>query len=220
MHALGETYSRAIHHAGGTPVILPPLLSTEDLPPLLRKLDGLVLSGGEDLAPERYGQSPSPHLGRVDEIRDAGELALVRAWLPQAKPLLAICRGHQVLNVALGGTLFQDIAEFLPNALDHAFVPARPMERTVHTVDLQPNSRLACLLGDGPVPVNSAHHQAIAEVGHDLIVTAHAPDGVIEGLELPDHRFCLGVQWHPEAMVKLSGSMWPLFEAFVDAASA
>jgi putative glutamine amidotransferase len=220
MHALGETYTRAVHRAGGTPVILPPLMTTEDLPVLLHRLDGLILSGGEDLDPSRYGQTPGPYLGRVDDVRDTGELALVRAWLPQAKPLLAICRGHQVLNVALGGTLIQDIAASLPNALDHAFVPARPMERTVHTVDLQPNSRLAQLLGDEPVAVNSAHHQAVAEVGHDLVVTAHAPDGVIEGLELPNHRFCLSVQWHPEAMVKVSGTMWPLFEAFVAAAAA
>ena len=220
MHSLGETYTHAIHHVGGTPVILPPIITTEDLTPLLNRLDGLMLSGGEDLAPARYGQERGPHLGRVDEARDAGELALVRAWLPYAKPLFAICRGHQVLNVALGGTLYQDLADSLPNALDHAFVPARPMERTVHTVDLQPNSRLADLLGETTVPVNSAHHQAVADVGRDLTVTALAPDGVIEGLELPGHRFCLGVQWHPEAMVKVSESMWPLFEAFVGAAAS
>jgi putative glutamine amidotransferase len=199
--------------------MLPPVISVEDLSPLLNHLDGLLLSGGEDLAPERYGQERGPHLGRVDEIRDAGELALLRAWLSHGKPLFAICRGHQILNVALNGTLYQDIAESLPNALDHAFVPARPMERTVHTVDLQPNSRLARILEETTVPVNSAHHQAVAEVGRDLVVTALAPDGVIEGLELPDHRFCLGVQWHPEAMVKVSDSMWSLFEAFVEAAS-
>lgn len=219
MHALGETYTHAVHHAGGTPLIIPPLISTEDLPPLLERLDGLILSGGEDLAPERYGQSRGPHLGRVDEVRDAGELALVRAWLAQAKPVLAICRGHQVLNVALGGTLYQDITESLPNALDHAFVPARPMERTVHTIDLQPNSRLAEMLGETTVAVNSAHHQAVAGVGRHLVVTAHAPDGVIEGSEMPDHRFCVGVQWHPEAMVKVSETMWPLFETFIEAAS-
>jgi putative glutamine amidotransferase len=220
MHALGETYAQAIHRAGGTPVILPPIISAEDLPPLLTQLDGLVLSGGEDLAPERYGQSPSPHLGRVDEVRDAGELALVRAWLPYVKPLLAICRGHQVLNVALGGTLYQDITESLPNALDHAFVPARPMERTVHTVTLQPGSRLAGLLDATTLAVNSAHHQAIADLGHDLVITAYAPDGVIEAIECPDHRFCIGVQWHPEAMVKLSDTMWPLFEGFVATAAS
>ena len=219
MHAVGETYIHAIHRVGGTPVMLPPVIAVEDLSPLLNHLDGLLLSGGEDLAPERYGQERSPHLGRVDETRDAGELALVRAWLSHGKPMLAICRGHQVLNVALDGTLYQDIAESLPNALDHAFVPARPMERTVHTVDIQPNSRLAHVLEEATVPVNSAHHQAVAEVGRDLVVTALAPDGVIEGLELPDHRFCLGVQWHPEAMVKVSDSMWPLFEAFIEAAS-
>ena len=218
MHALGETYALAIHRAGGTPVILPPIITTEDLPPLLNRLDGLILSGGEDLAPARYGQSPSLHLGRVDEVRDAGGLALVRAWLPQAKPLLAICRGHQVLNVALGGTLYQDITESLPNALEHAFVPARPMERPVHTVVLQPSSRLADLLGQTTLEVNSAHHQAVADLGHDLVVVAHAPDGVVEAIEYPDHRFCVGVQWHPEAMVKLSDSMWPLFGGFVRAA--
>ena len=218
MHSVGETYTRAVHRAGGTPLILPPLLTPEDVPGLLAQLDGLLLSGGEDIDPVRYRQTPGLHLGRIDPERDAGEFALVRSWLPTAKPLLAICRGHQVLNVVLGGNLYQEIADALPNALDHAFVPARPMERAVHTVTLAPDSQLSQILGRTEVAVNSAHHQAVDELGETLVVTAFAPDGVVEAMENPDHRFCISVQWHPEAMVKVSETMTPLFKALVEAA--
>lgn len=219
MHSVGETYTRAIHHVGGTPVMLPPLLQTEDWALLLTRLDGLLLSGGEDIAPVHYSQETEDWIGRVDEERDISELGLVQGWLKSERPVLAICRGHQLLNVALGGTLYQDIASHLPNALDHAYTPARPMEHPVHPVMLDPESRLAEVLGGSSFAVNSAHHQAVRAPGVGLNVVAHAPDSVIEAMELPTHPFCLSVQWHPEAMVKVSETMWPLFEALVKAAA-
>jgi putative glutamine amidotransferase len=186
---------------------------------LLTRLDGLLLSGGEDIAPARYNQPNEAWLGGVDEARDASELGLVQRWLEDERPLLAICRGHQLLNVALGGSLYQDIAAHIPGALDHAYVPGQPMEKPAHTVSLDPDSHLARVLGDATPNVNSAHHQAVKDVGRGLRVVGRAPDGVIEALELPEHPFCLSVQWHPEAMVKTSDTMWPLFEAFIEATS-
>ncbi len=199
-------------------MIIPPLMKQADWPLLLERLDGLLLSGGEDIAPVYYHQEMEDWIGRVDEERDVSELGLIQRWLYQERPLLAICRGHQMLNVTLGGTLYQDIASYIPNALDHAYVPARPMENTVHSVMINAQSRLATVLGGDTFEVNSAHHQAVRSAGNGLEVVAHAPDGVIEAVEMPEHPFCLSVQWHPEAMVKISATMWPLFEAFVQAA--
>lgn len=218
MHSVGVTYTRAIHQTGGTPLIIPPLTQEVDWSGLLAHLDGLLLSGGEDIAPTHYGQALEPWTGRVDQERDHSELGLVRAWLALGKPLLGICRGHQVLNVALGGTLLQDIASQVPDALDHAYTPARPMERDVHTVDLTPDSRLAVIMGGTHFTVNSAHHQAVTEPGANLEIIANAPDGVVEATEFPEHPFCISVQWHPEAMLKRSETMRPLFAAFVRAA--
>ncbi|MGC9467166.1 MAG: gamma-glutamyl-gamma-aminobutyrate hydrolase family protein [Anaerolineae bacterium] len=218
MHSVGVTYTRAVHLAGGTPVIVPPLTRDVDWPPLLEQLDGLLLSGGEDIAPAYYGQETEPWTGRVDEERDQSEIGLVRIWLATGKPLLAICRGHQVLNVALGGSLIQDIMAQVPNALDHATVPGRPMEQVVHTVEIELGSRLSEILGDTELAVNSAHHQAVALPGKGLSPIAHAPDGVLEATELPNHPFCVTVQWHPEAMLRTSRTMLPLFTAFVVAA--
>jgi len=218
MVSVGETYIRAIHRVGGTPVIIPPLMKEADWQLLLERVDGLLLSGGEDVAPRHYGQAHEAWMGGVDEERDAAELGLVSRWLSLRRPLLAICRGHQVLNVALGGTLYQDIAAYIPNALDHAYTPARPMENSVHSVELASDSRLAVILGGTTFEVNSAHHQAIQTTGDGLRTVGRAPDGVNEAIEHTTHPFCLSVQWHPEAMVKLSDTMWPLFKAFVDAA--
>lgn len=218
MHSVGATYTRAVHEAGGTPLIIPPLHRDDDWPNLLRRLDGLLLSGGEDIAPKRYGQEHKPWTGRVDEARDYAELGLVRAWVTLGKPLLAICRGHQVLSVALGGTLLQDISTAVPDALEHAYTPTRPMEQEVHAVDLSPDSRLAQILGGTHLNVNSAHHQAVVEPGDGVAIVGRAPDDIIEATEIADHPFCISVQWHPEAMLTTSETMRPLFAAFVHAA--
>ena len=219
MHSVGETYTRAIHRAGGIPVIIPPLMEEADWSGLLDRLDGLLLSGGEDIAPDAYGQMPSSWTGYVDEERDRSELGLVRRWLARGKPLLAICRGHQILNVALGGTLLQDIAAELPDALEHAYLPGHRMEVAAHTVKVTPKSQLASILGGAAFSVNSAHHQAVAQAGRGLVIVAEASDGVIEATEMTGDSFCLSVQWHPEAMLRISADMLPIFEEFVRAAS-
>lgn len=218
MCTVGETYIRAIHHIGGTPIVIPPVVVEDDWDILVDRLDGVLLSGGGDIDPGYYGEAREPWMGRVDAERDIAELGLVRKWLALKRPLMAICRGHQVLNVALGGTLYQDIAAHIPNALDHAYVSARPMERPVHPVELDADSQLAGILGGTTFEVNSAHHQAVKVPAARIHVTGHAPDGVVEAFELPELPFGISVQWHPEAMVKTAESMWPLFEAFVDAA--
>ena len=130
---------------------------------------------------------------------------------------MAICRGIQVLNVAAGGTLIQDIPTLVPGALTHSTVAGRPIAVVAHTVDVAPGSRLAALFGAGELGVNSAHHQAVKAVAPGLVVAARAPDGVIEGLERPDHPFCIGVQWHPEVMVESHPEVRRLFQALVEA---
>jgi len=218
MHCVGETYVRAIHKVGGTPIILPPVMVEEDWPAILTCIDGLLLSGGEDIDPVYYGQEPEAWLGGVDEERDNAEQGLVALAVEYEVPILGICRGHQVLNVALGGTLYQDIAAHIPNALEHAYIPGHPMNHHSHSVTIDPEAALATILGGTVFNVNSAHHQTVKELGSGLKAVAYASDGVIEALEMPDHSFCLSVQWHPEAMVPTATEMWPLFKAFVDAA--
>jgi putative glutamine amidotransferase len=217
MVAVGETYIRAIIRGGGTPVVIPPITQPDDIEVLVKRLDGLLLSGGEDIAPRHYGQVGEPWMGQVDEDRDATELGLTRIWLRKAKPLLAICRGIQVLNVAIGGTLYQDISTSLPEALDHTYVPARSMEAPIHPVNIESGSMLAKIIGGTSFDVNSAHHQAVDVPGNGAKVVAHAPDGIIEAIEFPQQTFCIGVQWHPEAMIKVSDIMVPLFTSFVHA---
>lgn len=219
MHSVGETYVRAVHEAGGVPVIVPPMLKDFDWHPLLLRLDALLLSGGEDIAPLHYGEGPESWLGGVDEERDASELGLVGQALDLQIPILGICRGHQLLNVVLGGTLYQDLTAQLPQALEHALVPGRPMESIAHSVTIEADSRLAGVLGGVEFGVNSAHHQSVRSPGEGLRVVARSEDGVVEALEIPDHPFCLSVQWHPEAMLKVNPTMEPLFRAFVQAAA-
>ncbi|HOV47988.1 MAG TPA: gamma-glutamyl-gamma-aminobutyrate hydrolase family protein [Anaerolineae bacterium] len=220
MYSVGETYVHAVHQAGGAPVILPPMLAETDWTALLGRLDGLLLSGGEDLHPRQYGQFPEAWLGGVDETRDTSELGLIHAALEMQKPIFAICRGIQALNVALGGTLYQDLAAQVPGALDHAFLMSRSLDQSVHPVTLEADSTLARILGGVTFAVNSAHHQSIQTPGAGLRVVGCAPDGVIEAVELADYPFCIGVQWHPEALVRSDPAMASLFAALVEAASS
>ncbi len=219
-YAVQRTYVQAVQQAGGLPVLLPPTIDLATARTLLARLDGLLLSGGGDVAAARYGAPDNPLIRLVDHARDASELALVAAVLRSEKPLLAICRGIQVLNVALGGTLYADIPSQVPGALLHRPKKGQPRDSSVHTVNLVPGSRLATILTAEMVRVNSFHHQSAQQVGRSLVVTAAAPDGVIEGLECPDHSFCLGVQWHPESPIGNQEGMERLFQALVEAARA
>jgi putative glutamine amidotransferase len=214
-HAMREDYVRSVEQAGAVPVVLPPLRA-EDVAALVGRLDGVLLSGGVDLDPVLFGQAPHPKLGQVNRRRDDFELALTRAALRQDLPILAICRGHQVLNVATGGTLIQDIPSLVKGANVH---DARgPRWRRAHRVDLEPQSRLREILGRDTIPVNSFHHQAVDRLGEGLVVSARSPeDGVVEGIEMPTRRFVVAVQWHPESFWSRPDSFQPLFDAHAEA---
>jgi len=214
---LNAAYTDAARAVGLRPYVLP-VLQAADAHEMLDGMDGLILTGGEDVAPERYGARPHPALGDVHERRDEFELALVRAARARGLPTFAICRGVQIANVALGGTLVQDLASEWMNPLRHESGRGRA-ERT-HTVTLQRESKLAHTCGTSGITVNSMHHQALARVASGLVATAHAPDGVIEGVEWNgDDWWMLGVQWHPEELVQTI-EPWDraLFSAFADAA--
>ncbi|HWK26528.1 MAG TPA: gamma-glutamyl-gamma-aminobutyrate hydrolase family protein [Solirubrobacter sp.] len=202
--ALGMTYLRTLDAAGAIPVVLPPV-GTDHLEPLLDRLDGVCLSGGPDLDPAAYG-APERHaeLGPTEPSLDAFELALARLALQRELPILAICRGSQALNVACGGTLHQHV---------DGHRQTEPATQATHAVRVAPRSRLHRVVRTRTLPVNSFHHQAVAELGAGLRVTATAPDGTIEAIE--GAGFVVGVQWHAEAMA----AHRPLFEALVTAAS-
>jgi putative glutamine amidotransferase len=206
--------AQAIERAGGLPLLISPETSPEARAELIRRLDGLLLPGGEDINPARYGADAHPKTGTAVDARDHSEIALVHAALDADLPLFCICRGHQVLNVALGGTLVQDIPDLIDTELVHWV--RDPRTERPHRVQVDPQSKLAGILGATDVSVNSIHHQAIYTVAPGLITTAHAPDGIIEGLEVPGRRFALSVQWHPEDLTD-DPMMQGLFDAFVAA---
>jgi len=219
LHAVGETYVRAIQKAGATPIILPPVMTVEDCKVILERVDGLLFSGGEDISPNYYRQEPKSWIGGIDKERDESELALAKLALERQIPILGICRGHQILNIAVGGTLYQDLAAEVSGALDHAYAPARPMEQLVHAITISSGSKLAKILGNTDFMVNSVHHQAVRTIGSGMRIVAHAPDGIVEATELQDHPFCISVQWHPESLLKNDTTMLPLFKAFIASAA-
>jgi putative glutamine amidotransferase len=215
---LREDYVRSVETAGGLPVVLAPG-KPADAATLLDRVSGLLLSGGSDVDPDLYGEAPHAKLGRVVRERDLFEIALCREALERDLPVLAICRGHQVLNVATGGTLIQDIPSQIPRAEDHD--PERERWEAAHDVRILPKTRLHSILGMDTVAVNSFHHQAIKALGEGLVVSATAvDDGVIEGIEMPRRRFVVGVQWHPEGFWNRRDGFHSLFDALVGAGTA
>ena len=194
--ALSEFYVRCVLAAGGLPVLLPSI-EPDVAPQHLERLDGLVLSGGWDIDPEHFGEQPHPKLGEVDTFRDSYEISLARAAHERGMPLLAICRGIQVLNVALGGTLVQDIPSQVPDAVKHEQKTVR-QTALCHAVDVADGTQLRAVVGAGHARVNSFHHQSCGRIAEGFVVSATAPDGVIEGIEDPRQPWCVGVQWHPE----------------------
>jgi putative glutamine amidotransferase len=216
-HSMREDYVRSVEAAGAIPLVLP-TQGPEAAEAILDRLDGLVLSGGIDVDPALYGCAPHPKLGRVDRARDEFEIALTRLALRRDLPVLAICRGQQLLNVATGGTLIQDIPSVVTGAVAHE-APGRRTRRS-HPVEVAPGSRLGEILGPEPLLVNSFHHQAIDRLGQGLTVTGRAPDGVIEAVEMEEQSFVVGVQWHPESFCKEPASFRALFEAHVEACRA
>ena len=208
-----EPYVRRVEEAGGMAWILP-TTDPARAPAYLELLDGLVLIGGDDVDPSLYGAAPHPELGPVDRARDDFEVALVRAVAASRLPAFGICRGLQVMNVALGGTLHQHLPDTVPGALVHG----GKMDET-HAVAVLSGSHLDRILGARTVAVNSHHHQAVERHAPGLLVTAHTSDGVVEAAELPTHPFFLGVQWHPERLPEADATK-RLFRAFVQAAAA
>jgi putative glutamine amidotransferase len=212
--ALGLTYPDAIRRAGAVPVVIPPM-DLAAIEPLLDGLWGLCLSGGPDIDPAIYGAEPHPALGPTEPELDRFEVALVRAAEEREMPVLAICRGLQVLNVARGGTLTQDLPTLHPSDVEHR--QPQSGATPTHDVTLEPGSLLAACLGVRETRVNSFHHQAVDRLGSGLRVVGRAPDGVIEAVEATDRSFTLAVQWHAESMVR-TPEQARLLAAFVAAA--
>jgi putative glutamine amidotransferase len=210
-----STYVDAVLAVGGLPVMIPLSVQGADLAELYHHLDGVILPGGGDVDPAQYAAAAHPTTNSIDADRDQAEIWLARQALRDEKPLLGICRGLQVLNVAAGGSLVQDIPTELPAAHPHYFrYPEYPLDYPAHTVKVEEESLLARVVGTPLVEVNSRHHQAMRDVAAGLEVVGRAPDGVIEAVERPRHPFALAVQWHPENL-QAQPAMRALFERFV-----
>lgn len=222
MYGQQYTYVEAVERAGGVPVIIP-IVSDE---PVLRQLfdmcEGILLAGGNDINPELYQEGLSPRTKHLHYERDLQELKLAQWAVVEDKAVLAICRGMQMLNTAQGGTLYQDIPSDLPAADLHEIPDEKSHDREhqiVHLLEIESGCKLAEILGADRIGANAYHHQAIKQLGKGLVVTARTPDGVIEAVEMPDRRFMLGIQAHPEALEAEIEPEWrKLFAAFVTAA--
>lgn len=221
---MGQRYVRSLTSVGAIPWLIP--LITEDEPTLreiYNRLDGLFMVGGVDIDPSQYGEPRHKHCDRSDAARDWTELTLIRWALADGKPILGVCRGIQALNVACGGSLYQHVPEEYPAAIKHDYFPtAVASEYTrdflAHNVEITPHSRLYDIMGVQTAPVNSMHHQGIKHLAPGLMATAFAPDGLIEGVEVPEQHFAIAVQWHPEELVDRHPPMRQLFTGFVAAA--
>jgi putative glutamine amidotransferase len=217
-YAVISTYTRAVELAGGAPIAIPLQLGEETLSGIFARLDGLLLAGGADVHPREFGEEVAPFWrGEIDRERDIVELNLLRWAMHEQMPILGICRGIQMLNVAAGGSLYQDIDSQLTNPLHHPQIKGNPPNFRAHSIDIDPQSRLSRVLSTTQIEVNSRHHQSVKQVAPGFCVTARAPDGVIEGIESTNGHFALGVQFHPENLIDDDPRMVRLFQEFVDA---
>ena len=209
---VNKDYVDAIVQAGGSPLLLPPLENPDIVRQYIGLCEGFILAGGGDINPILYGESPHPALEEFHTALDRSQWLLTEEILKADKPLLAICRGMQLLNVVQGGTLWQDIA-----AIDHPVMlhsQYGPRADIFHPVRITPNTRTEQLFGE-KIDVNSFHHQCLNKLGKDLIIAAVAPDGICEAIEMPGRRFVIGIQWHPEMLLNTSCQMSPLFRELI-----
>ena len=210
---INESYTKAVSNAGGLPVLIPLNLSKDDLDALLFRLDGILFTGGHDIDPRKYGGQLHPKVKNVDHTRDEIEIHLVEAAVESDKPFMGICRGLQVINIAMGGSLYEHLPDQFPGDVTH---DNHHLARDflAHIVRVEPDSRLSRIISKDQVQVNSLHHQGIRRLAQELLPIAYAPDGLIEAFELPKHPFGLAVQWHPEDLQEHE-AMRRLFQTFV-----
>ncbi len=216
------TYGRnalAIERAGGLPFLIPSGVELATLRELYERTDAILVPGGGDVNPAAYEAERHPAVYRVDDHRDQTEITLVRWSVEEDRPLFGICRGNQLVNVALGGTLTQDIPSLVNTELKHDYAQTEiPHTHLAHRIEIDADSRLAQIIGSTTAHVNSLHHQCVQQPAPGVRITAYAPDGVIEALEIPGRHFALSVQWHPEDMIDDDPAMQALFESFIQAA--
>jgi len=217
---MNQRYYDAVASAGGAPVLIPLLDDVDALRATYEACAGVLVPGGVDMDPATYGETPHVKLGRIDPARDRVELQLTRWVIEDRKPLLGLCRGLQVINVASGGTLFQDLESQLEGAIRHDYFPTHGFDRDhlAHDVAVLPSSRLRSLVDLDQLPVNSMHHQGVRQLGAGLIASAHASDGLIEAAESTNGHWMVGVQWHPEVFDSDDPHTRDLFRGFVEAA--
>ncbi len=218
--SISADYMEALYALGALPILLPMTGDEGILLQIARELDGFLFSGGGDIAPSRFGEETFTFCGEISPARDEMELGLFHAVLPTQKPILGICRGVQLVNVAMGGTLFQDIYQQNAQPYPQQHRQTSPDRLPAHDVLIEENSLLHRIVGKTRLPVNTLHHQAVKDCGKGLAVTARSVSGLIEAVEKQDHPFFLGVQWHPERMFPADESAKKIFAAFLDACAA
>lgn len=221
---MGARYIEVLRASGAIPWIVPLIPHDKDtLEEIFSRLDGIFLTGGADVDPAAYQETKLPLCGYTDPARDAVEIMMLNHARKHHKPVLAVCRGIQILNVCYGGTLYQDIPSQVPAAIKHDYFPnadnSPRRDFLSHEITVAPQTRLRDILGDGVVPVNSMHHQAIKDLAPGLKPNAYAPDGIIEGVEGTNGQYLMAVQWHPEELVDTMPGMKRLFGSFVAAAA-
>lgn len=218
-NSLDCAYINSVTSAGGVPLLLPVINNKEDIKQYLNNIDGLIFSGGEDILPEIYGENPINELRAISTERDFFEIELFKLAYDMDKPILGICRGIQLINVASGGTLYQDIHVQRENALGH-YPTKIKRDSLYHFIDIEKGSKLFDIFNEERIMVNSFHHQSVKNVSQSFRITARSYDGIIEAIEAKDKKFVVGVQWHPEALVTNYKEFEKLFGQFIDAAKS